>query len=194
MLYFLLPFFFSRKLVCVNQTANPHTILNFQWTWTRPILLVRECSQNRNFGFLSGGLLWTCLYEVFGADLGGLICSGVPGGTFLDWDNVGCHPGAQCMHSARGWNLLTCSFSGVLCSLPWFICHFVPKVWMVGRSFFNNLGYCCNLGWLLNPVVTTRSLVTVCVHWICLGSGFFLLSNLIFSLQINFLLWSCFFQ
>lgn len=69
-----------------------------------------------------------------------------------------------------------------------------PKFeWWVG-VFFNHLCYCCSLGWLLNPVVTTRSLVTVCVHWICLGSGFVLLSDFIFSLQIQFLLSPCLFQ
>lgn len=72
--------------------------MNLQWTWTRPMLLVSESSQdNRNFGFLSDDFLWTCLCELFGADLGGLLCSGVPSGTLLDWNIMGCHAGVQCM-------------------------------------------------------------------------------------------------
>lgn len=130
------------------------------------MLLVRECSQeNRNVGFLSDDVLWSCLCEFFGADLRGSALQWSP---WWDspglWDNVGCHTGVQCMHGA--WS----SVQPPLAPLS-----FCPQSLNGGQKFFNHLGYCCGLGWLLNPVVTTRSLVTVCVHWVCLASKAYLL-------------------
>lgn len=156
------------------------------------MVLVRERSQeNRNFGFLSDDLLWTCLCELTS---GGLIRSGevslIPGGALLAWSNMGCHTGVQCV-----W--LRCAHLFFLrSSLQPPLAHlsFCPQTLNGGWEFFNHLGYCCSLGWLLNPVVTTRSLVTVCVLCICLGSEFVLLSKLISSLQIQLLLSPCLFQ
>lgn len=136
MLYFLLPFFFFFiKLVCVKQRANPHSIINLQWTWTRPMLLVRECSQNRNFGFLSDDLLWTCVSFV-GADLGG---SDLQWGPW--WDSTGLEQYG--MSHNMGFAYLFFLRSSVLPPLAHL--SFCPQSLNGGEKVFIHLSYCCSL-------------------------------------------------
>lgn len=112
------------------------------------MFLVRECSQeNRNSGFLSDDVLWTCLCELFGADLGGLLCSGIPGGTFLDcgtiWDVT--VEFSACTVPVAEVCLPVLSQEFCVVSLVSSVFLSLKSEWWV-EGFFNYLGYCCGLG------------------------------------------------